>query len=219
MSSCQSGVSRAAESVAKACTRQGQRGHLGGAQAVAARPSGSSSAGAARNGIEGPRGPPRANFCGLSSGGVGARGRAWAVGGPPSRGPRPPPAAACAAQPRRVCAATQLACGPRPPECSRGPGRHRKSVLACRPAAASWEHHCFLLPLRPGETWCLQGLIGVTEPRPAACCGGLASCGNLAQETLFLPCLLRKVGRGTVRCDFGRPRFGGLGTEASAAKA
>lgn len=39
----------------------------------------------------------------------------------PLGGPHPPPASACAEPTRRVCAATQLARGPRPPR--RGPGR------------------------------------------------------------------------------------------------
>jgi hypothetical protein len=116
-------------------TAESSKGTSGGAQAVTARPAGCSSAGAALSRGARPRGPPRANFCGL---GGGESGCVWTCVGrrnPPPRGPHSVPAAAGAAQPRRVCAATQLARGPRPPR--RGPDWKTLPSLPARGCSSS----------------------------------------------------------------------------------
>lgn len=87
---------------------------------------------------------------------------------PRLRGPHRQPAAACAAPARRVCAATQLARGPRPP--GRGPGR---KTFPSRPARRGVGSGIRLL-LHRRETWCRRGPACVTEPRPRRRREGLA---------------------------------------------
>lgn len=77
---------------------------------------------------------------------------------PRVRGPHSRPAAVCASPARRVCAATQLARGPRPP--GRGPGRKALPSRLARGRSG------IRLLLRRRETWCPQGPACVTEPRP-----------------------------------------------------
>lgn len=91
---------------------------------------------------------------------------------PRVRGPHRQPAAACAPPARRVCAATQLARGPRPP--GRGPGR--TPLPPCRPVPSRrvGGRAGIRLLLPPRETWCPQGAACVTELRPGRRREGLA---------------------------------------------
>lgn len=90
---------------------------------------------------------------------------------PRLRGPHRRPAAPCAAPARRVCAATQLARGPRPP--GRGPGRKTLSSRLARRGGGGGDSVLRLL-LRRRETWCPGGPACVTEPRPRRRREGLA---------------------------------------------
>lgn len=117
--------------------------------------------------------PGRLRYC--------VRGCAWvwtcvgssAAGGPSLAGTLRP-AAACAAPTSRVCAATQLARGPRPP--GLGQGRTTLPTHWARGGGGSGTEQ---LLLRLSETWCPQGLACVTELRPGRRGEGLVKCRKL----------------------------------------
>lgn len=161
-SSGRSGVSGAARLTAEACTRRGAARPGGGgqgtpdcAQVVAARCAGCSFAGAAPSGAAGDAARQL-----LRPGLLGKCVRVYVRLLPCSS-----PCAACtplarscvcSARPpaRRVCAATQLARGPRPP--GRGPGRKSLPTRRAR-GGGGGASAIRLLLLRMSETWCPQG--------------------------------------------------------------
>lgn len=121
-----------------------------------------------------PAGPPAANFCGLRGGGSRCVGRP----SPPPRGPHPAPAAACAAQPRRVCAATQLARATRA-----RPPAGKPSRASPAPVPASGDRGCCSCArarnvVTAGTRW--RHGPGRRDDR-------LASCENLEPASLLVP--------------------------------
>lgn len=117
-------------------------------------------------------GPPAANFCGLRGGGSRYVGRR----SPPLPGPHP--AAACAAQPRRVCAATQLA---------RGPPTQARPRLQSPPEPLHSRYQrlgdCGSLLLRAREK--RGDRRDPLAARPGRRDERLASCGNLERASLL----------------------------------
>lgn len=139
---------------------------------------------------------------------------------PPLGGPHPRPAAACAAPTRRVCAATQLARGSRPP--GRGPGRKTLPTRGARGGGSggggggSGIRRLFL---RLSETWCPQGPACMIQPGSGRRRRGSRATETWRRSPFPFPCAPESCRGYCARAGSLEDRGGVAGNRASAVEA